>query len=461
LRVNPIRYNSRNQLGDTERLNASGQTSRIKNVPQALKLLITKEGELYTLAKRYGVINSSLWHEMNDVSKLKEFERFKNISYQKNFKQVMASLFTLPLRTVARVGSVEQTLTQMREDVLRLAVFVGNYEDLKAGKSVRHWAGSVADIEAIAKEEPAMAAAKISRETLGDYGAFTQFENDKLRQGWIPFYSWMKINGTFWPRVLINAAKEGKGGAVTKIITGKIGLNIAKWLVRVLWAYAAAYLWNHRDGKAVEKEEALPFWMRAMPHVNIGDVTIWGQTALSDFMEWFGMEELAGVMWRKDAGFLDTKEAALEAAKVIAEAPVNKVYQALNPYLKAPITAITGQTTYPNVFEPHFVAKPASVNSLERAILDIMGGDAKKFYQSAVADKKGNRRALDDTLYAYFAGWFMRQTDEDTLIEEIQRTKQWTTLKNKSKTTGRVKGEAKKGKESEWQEAKIRERAIR
>jgi predicted RNA methylase len=460
LRVNPIRYNFRNQLGDTERLNASGQTSRIKNIPQALKMLITKEGELYTLAKQFGVINSVFWHEMNDVSKLPEFEKFKNISYQKNFKQAIASLFTLPVKTISRVGSIEQTLTQMREDVLRLAVFIGNYEDLKAGKPARHWAGQVADIEAIAKEEPARAAAKISRETLGDYGLFTPFENDVLRQGILPFYSWIKLNTTFWPRVLKNAAKEGTAGRNIAAGASIAGLNISKWLIRALWAYAAAYLWNHRDDEASKKEETLPFWLRAIPHVNIGKVTLWGQTALSDFMEWFGMDELAGVMWRKDAGFLDAKEAALEAAKVIAESPVNKMYQALNPFLKAPITGITGQSTYPNVFKPHFVAKPASTNSLERAILDIMGGDAKKFYQTAVADKKGNRRAFDDTLNAYFAGWFMRQTDEDTMLEEIWKTKEWTTLKRNSKTTGRVAGDPKKGKEAEWEESKIRERAL-
>jgi len=93
-------------------------------------------------------------------------------------------------------------------------------------------------------------------------------------------------------------------------------------------------------------------------------------------------------------------------------------------------------------------------------MLEIMGGDAKKFYQTAISDKKGNKRALDDTLCAYFAGWFMRQTDEDTMLEELRRNQKWITLKNNSKTTGRVAGDPKKGKEAEWEEAKIRKRAL-
>jgi len=196
----------------------------------------------------------------------------------------------------------------------------------------------------------------------------------------------------------------------------------------------------------------LPGWLRTMPHINLDDHTLWGQTALSDYVEWADLESLAGIQWRHDAGFLTRKEAALEAARVIAEAPVNKVFQAFNPFMKAPLTAITGQETWPSVFDPHFVASPASRKSLERATLGILGSDAKKFYQSA----KGERQ-FEDTLYAYFAGWWVRPTDADTLIAEIKRSKEWTSLKAKSKTTGRKAGEAKKGREREFQEAQIRE----
>ncbi|HUV71659.1 MAG TPA: hypothetical protein VMW25_01485, partial [Clostridia bacterium] len=456
LRVNPIRYNVRNQIGDTERLNTSGQTAAIKDIPEAVKVLITKNTPEYELMEKYGVVNSVLWHEMNDVSKVKDFERFKEKTTQRNFRQATLRAFTTPLRLASKIGNIEQSLTQFREDILRAAVFLNNYKKLQGGEKVRHWAGKIADIEEIAKTDKARAAAKISRETLGDYGLFTPFETDVLRQGFLPFYSWLKINTVFWPRVITNAAKEGTANKPIAIAATKLGINVSKWLISALWIYLAAHLWNHRDDKAKKKEESLPIWLRTMPHVNIGEKTIWGQTALSDFAEWADMENLASVYWRMDAGFLSKEEAALEASKIIAKAPVNKVYQALSPYLKAPITIISGQTTYPSVFEPTFVAKPASTKSLERAILDILGTDAKKFYQTAKGDRK-----FEDTLYAYFAGWWIRPTSPEELIEEIKQTKEWSSLKGKSQTTGRRKGEAKKGKERQWQETKIREKAVK
>lgn len=451
LRINALRYNFRNLLGDSERFVVSGQEHALPKIPDAVKALITKEGEYYQLMTKRGVVNSSLWHEMNDVSKIKEFEKFRKFSQPKTFKAAAKRAFTAPIRAASYIGSVEQTLTQFREDILRAAVFIANYERLKADKSVRHWAGKVAEINEIAKVSKSRAAAKISRETLGDYGRFTPFENDVLRQGLVPFYSWMRINTLFWPRVLASAAREGTLGKSLTAAAPRAGLNIATWVVRALWIYGAMYLWNHRDDEAVEKESKLPFWLRSMPHVNLEKHTIWGQTALSDFVEWGDMESLAGISWRYDAGFLTKKEAALEVARVIAQSPVNKVYQALNPFMKAPITAIAGVETFPSVFDPHFVAAPASRKSLERAILGILGSDAKKFYQSAKGDRK-----LEDTLYAYFAGWWARPTDPQTLIDEIRRTKQWVELEKKSKTTGRLPGMAKKGREAEFQEMLVR-----
>ena len=456
LRVNPFRYNARNQLGDTERLNASGQMAAIKKIPEGVKLLITKKGTLYEQMKKYGVAGSSLWHEMNDAKKVKEFERFKNISKQKTFKSAVKTVFGAPIKLVSRTGQLEQDLTQFREDILRAAVFLHNLEKMEAGKKVRHWAGRIADIEAIAKDSIPRAAAKLSRETLIDYGSFTPFENDVFRNGLLPFYSFFKRNFTFWPRAIRNAAKEGAAGKPVVAGATIAGFNIAKWLVRVMWAYAIAYLWNHRDEEATAKEESLAFWLRAQPHINIGKMTVWGETALNDYMEWIDYEAIAGVNWRREAGFLNNKQAGIEAARIIAQGPVNKVYQTLNPFVKGTQTAITGQVTWPSVFEPHFVAKPASRKSLERAVVGILGTDANRFYQSAKGD-----RAFNDTLSAYFAGWWGKPTAPETLAEQIKKTKEWSTLKRKSKTTGRKRGEAKKGKEARWQEAQIRDKALK
>ncbi len=455
LRVNPFRYNARNQLGDTERFIASGKEKALKRIPQSLKILVMKTGEYYEGAKEFGAIASSLWHEMGDVSKLREFEQFKDFTKKKTFKQYTKNILLTPLKAVQGVGNIGQSLTQLREDVLRLALYIDTLEDLRAGKKVQHWAGSIADIEAIAKESKERAAAKVSRETLIDYGSFTIFEDKVLRNGLLPFYSFKKRNLTFWPRALVNAAREGTGGQVAAIAASKATFNIAKWLIRVMFMYAVGWLWNHRDDDSIDKEESMAFWLRANPHLNIGDKTIWGDTALADFGEWIDYEGLSSINWRHQAGYMDTREAALEAAKVIAQAPFNNLAQALNPFIKAPVTAVTGQTIYPNIFDPRFIASPASKKSLERAILSVLGSDARKFFEAA----KGDRR-IEDTLYAYFAGWWIRPNDPETIVEQIKRTKEWTTLKSKSSVTGRGAGEARKGKEVGFAEAKIREAAL-
>ena len=455
LRINPLRYNFRNQIGDLERLNASGQTSALKYLPQATKLLVTRTGETFEKAREYGAVGSSLWHEMNDPRTMREFERFANIGNQKDFASAVKSVFTAPLKLAGRVGQLEQDLTQFREDLLRMAVYLKTLGDIDQGRDLRHWAGNLYEIEELAKTDKYRAAAKHSRETMIDYGAFTPWENDVLRNGLIPFYSFLKKNLTFWPRALKNAAKEDMEGDTFKAFLKVAAVNIPAWLVRVLAVYGLAWLWNHRDDEVQKKEERLAFWLRAQPHVNIGNTTLWGETALNDFAEWVGMEQLSGVLWRYEAGLIGGKAAALEAAKLVAQAPVNKLYQGIQPFLKQAQMAITGVETYPSVFRPRMAAPAASTKSLESAILGLIGADAKKFYQTATGSRK-----LEDTLYAYFAGWFGRPTDPDTLIDEIKKSDAWTSLLSKSATTGRKPGQAKSGKEADWQETQIRAEGV-
>ncbi len=451
LRINPLRYNVRNQIGDLERLNASGQTSALKYLPQAAKLLVAREGEAFEKAREYGAVGSSLWNEMNDPRTMREFERFAHVGTQKDFASAVKVVFGAPLKLAGKAGQFEQDLTQFREDLLRAAVYLKTLDDIQNNQPLRHWAGNLYEIEELAKTDKYRAAAKHSRETMVDYGAFTPWENDVLRNGLIPFYSYLKKNLTFWPRALKNAAKEDMEGDTLTAFLKVAAVNVPAWLIRVLAVYGLAWLWNHRDDEARKKEGRLGFWLRAQPHVNVGNTTLWGETALNDFNEWYGMEQLSGVFWRYEAGFIGERQAALETAKAIGQAPVNKLYQGLQPFLKQAQLAVTGIETYPTVFKPRQIAPAASARSLEAAIVGLIGADAKKFYQTATGDRK-----LQDTLYAYFAGWWGRPTDPETLIKEVKQLDAWTTLLAKSSQTGRKPGQAKSGKEADWQEKQIR-----
>ncbi|MGR3310893.1 MAG: hypothetical protein ACUZ77_08970, partial [Candidatus Brocadiales bacterium] len=116
----------------------------------------------------------------------------------KDFMSVTKSILSLPIKIISRTGQFIQDMTQAREDILRMAVYLQELDNIKNNRKLRHWAGTVKDVEEIAKVDPERAAAKMARETLIDYGSFTPFEDNVLRNGWLPFYSFLKRNYTFW-----------------------------------------------------------------------------------------------------------------------------------------------------------------------------------------------------------------------------------------------------------------------
>jgi len=462
LRVNPLRYNRRNMIGDSERLNVSGRTHAFGRSGEAVKMLWNQEGEIYNQARRFGVIGTSLWHEMGTAHKQKMFDRFAKVKDVTSLEKAIRTPKE-GIRLISAGGQVIQDLTQAREDILRLALFLDALDDVDAfnkgvdtryGPHIRHWQGRYSDIEAIAKDDRWRAAAKISRETLGDYGNFSPWENDVLRQGLMPFYSWMKINAS-WPHVIKEAAREGAGGKAAGAAAAKMGMNLGKWAVRAMSIYAAAYVWNHRDEKSAAKDDALPLWLKSRPHINIGDGTIWEQTALSDFSEWFNSDEIAGDLQRFEAGYITFEQFLQDTAVNMAKGPAQKIYQSLNPFLKAPITAM-GQRTFPDVFEPRIFAKAFSSEALKEACLEILGTDTRKF----IAAREG-KVTIEEAISYYLVASMYRNTSPEELEKQIKKALSYTMLKGKSPITGRRPGQAKKGKEREHELNRIRQQALK
>jgi hypothetical protein len=458
LRVNLIRYNLRNLIGDAERLHASGRSHAYLRSLEAIKILFKKEGELFDMARRHGVVGTSLWHEMGTAHRQKIFERFEKVKSMSGLRRATQPLRYL-LRKVSSVGSVLQDMTQFREDILRMGVFLDALEDVdnfragkptRYGKRIRHWAGTQDDIEAIAKEDRWRAAAQLSRETLIDYGDFTPWENDKLRQGLMPFYSFMKKNAQFWPHAMKEAAREGGKGKGAAVAGTLVGWNLGKWAVRIMFLYALAWLWNHRDREAADKDKSIAPWLRARPHLNVGDGTLWGQTALSDLTEWFNLDDIAGDLQRFDAGYITFNDLLKTIAVDAAKGPVNKLYQGLNPFMKAPVTAL-GYKTFPDVLEPRQFAKAWSSKAVKAAVLEPLGTDVKRFIQAHDGDV-----TVEEALSYYFVGSMYRDTSPEELLKSIEKGLEYTTLKNKSLATGRIRGQARSGKEAEHEILKAR-----
>ncbi len=458
LRINPIRYNLRNFVGDAERVNAAGKTGAFLRVPDAAVFLFKKQGIDYEKGLEFGAFGSSLWHEMGDATELQQFKKFKDVTSKSSFKKALKVL-KLPFRAVSVGGQALQDATQAREDVLRVAVYLDALDSvdkfLADGTSIRHWAGKNTDIEVLAKIDKHRAATRMSRETLGDYGDFTPWENDVLRNGVVPFYSWMKINVKFWPQVLLNSAKEegfkaaGKSAAIR---AGRVGYGVGKFAVRIGTAYAMLAAWNNSDEDKRKKEKALPSFQRFKPHVILKDGIVSSPSALSDFLEWFDLESIAPLLRRWENGHISFDELLLQAALTEVKAPVNRVFMALNPFLKTPITLL-GARTFPDVFESRPFAKAFSKKAVARAFLDLLGSDVKRF-----VDVGKGKRTLQDVLAYYFSGSSYRRLSEDDLLKQIRRGLEFTTIKRRTDT--RQPGDPRKGREGEAQELQARHQAL-
>jgi len=103
-----------------------------------------------------------------------------------------------------------------------------------------------------------------------------------------------------------------------------------------------------------DEEDELGAEARARLHVIVGRKkdgtvnTLRVQGALSDFLDWFGLDDVAGMMSEIDRGRASPEDALMAMAK----APVNKIASGITPLIKLPLETATGQSFWPDVFRP-------------------------------------------------------------------------------------------------------------
>ena len=463
LRINPIRYNSRNAMGDGEGVNSAGQTKAFTYLPKSIEMLTTQESpkahpEAYERGREYGVFSSSLRHEMGEVRKLEEFQRFADVRDLSGWKQAVEFLKWGP----SKLGQSLQDITQFREDTLRVAVYLKVLDDIKAGRKLRHWSGrmgGIGDIIELAKIDPYMAAARVSRETLGDYGSFTPWENDYLRQGLMPFYSFKEINTKRWVRIPANAFLEGleeggpQAGTAKGVAAGMAhgATRVANMATRTLAAYGLLMLWNNRDEEARKREAAVIAanpWLKGKPHLTLDSGVVYTPSALTDFLEWFDLEMLAADMKRYEKGNITFNELLMQGMLHQAAAPINQIANTIGPFLKAGTRFAFGVSTFPRVTEPRFFYDAWTKKAFADAVLNMLGADTRRFLEV-----KQGKRTLNEVLAYYFSGSAYRPMNARDLEEKLLKTLLYSTLKSKSQVTGRGPGEAKKGYEDDYERA--------
>lgn len=250
---------------------------------------------------------------------------------------------------------------EFREAVLRYAAFKYFKKQLQAG-TLTEFGGSNSDLirELHKTQGVDVAAAKLSRDLLGDYANITVF-GDWLRKYAIPFHAYQEINLKRYPRAISNAYKNKgiKGGSVA---AAAAGTALGTWAAtRIGLGYALLWLWNNmvRD----DDEEKLTPQDTSQMHINLGQnddgsVRVFRRVgSLGDILEWAGINEALRLWDKYSAG-----QAGLdEVLNAMWKSPLNKIIQGARPDIKIPLEVISGKTYYPDVTQPRTISRDDAI----------------------------------------------------------------------------------------------------
>jgi hypothetical protein len=366
-----VKYNLRNLSGDAEMLFV-GNPSAFKEVPSAVKELYqthktsrAPEGDLADWVQRGGQQGLLQAQEMGQLDQLAAFIR---LSEKK--PGLKTSITGLP----RKYWEGARLSTDFREGILRYAAYKDYLKQVMSnpeGKP-KNFGASIPE-EVMAIKDLKDRAYKLSNELLGAYDQISETGRG-LREGVYPFWSWVEVNFGRNIRLMKNAAREGNVGGT---LTRKIAVGAPKTVYSgAKLALKASAMWTmlqvYNNLRFPDEERDLPPEVRSRPHIIFGrssDGTIKYLSrlgAVSDFLEWFGLD----APQQKVTDFLNGRVTAKDLAKEAVQKPVNKMAQGLNPIWKIGTELATGKTLYPNVFEPgklrdkaDYLAKQVSVEN--------------------------------------------------------------------------------------------------
>lgn len=421
--INPrrvLKYNLNNLSGDLDGVIA-GNPRALKKLPRAIKELyqVMIQGKApsarYREAVDHGVFDSGLTiQEIPDINYMSEFEQL--IDPPRPFRQPLRFLGS----KLMKVWRALQRYTWFRENWLRYAAYLDYVERLEAGESMEsigYGAAKRQMVDALGDDHKAKGAL-LSRELVGDYGAISHFGKD-IRRKVIPFYSWMEINTKRYWRLGANAWDQGiaQGFRTSGIIGASLGIRTTAYLtLRMAMLYGMVQLWNHLV--MGDEEDELSAQERARLHLTLGKTddgeirTLRFQGALSDFLNWLGFEDAIAVISEIEKG----RASYGELMKVIAKAPVQKVMNGITPIIKMPLELLTGQSYWPDVFQPWSIRDKwrhlFKMFSLEHEY-DVIFDRPSRGYGRSLEDSVTYKRDLGENAYNQIKGmtydWLRRE----------------------------------------------------
>jgi hypothetical protein len=349
-----LTYNINNTSGDLDAALA-GNPSALKRVKQASRelyqVMVKKQAPSarYLEAVERGVFDSGIsMQEIPDINSLSEFEALTNPPNLKDPRD----LTKLALR---KGWGFLRDSTQLRENVLRYALYLDYVERLEAGEDMSTIGYGATKPEIVdAVKDVKDRAALLARDTIGDYGNVSHYGR-WLRTNLLPFYSWMEVNTKRYWRLSKNAWGQGigKGLAVGGGLALAGGARTTGMLVlRMAMLYGLVTLWNNLVFG--DEEDELDEAERMGLHIILGRYsdgtirTLRFNGAFPDFLNWIGFEDAARAFSKIESG----RASWGDVLTTIAKAPANKVGQGLRPDLKLTVESLAGERFFPDIFNP-------------------------------------------------------------------------------------------------------------
>jgi hypothetical protein len=356
------KYNIRNISGDAEAAYL-GNPSTFTKVPRAAK-------ELYRVFAGDGAMTKDMrdWFERGGMQSLLQAQEIGDVNNLRMFVDLMekkGKVTELPTKVWQGYWKAARLSTDYREAILRYAAYLDYLEQIKAGKGKPKNFGASVPEEVMALKSDEDKAYWLSNDLLGAYDRVSVI-GQKLRDHLIPFWSFQEVNFKRYLQFIKNAARDekaaemvGRIAASTVKITLKrspfIAYRIGMFLIKAVGVWAALNTYNKMRWPEEEKE--LPPDVRNIPHIVLGrdkDGKVLYFTRLgilSDFLEWFGLEEAPGLV----GDFLNGKKNLKEIVAEMAKGSANKVIQAVGPQYKTPAELIMGRKVFPDAFDPGMI----------------------------------------------------------------------------------------------------------
>ena len=383
-----VKYNLRNMTGDADAA-LVGNIRGFKKSPKAVSDLY----DFYVLDKPMkGEFKE--WHNrggMETTLQAQELGDIKGLKWFKEFSDKKGGIQNLPEKVWKKYWRGARLSTDFREAILRYANYLDYLDQVKVGKGKPKNYGASLPWEIDALKNPRDKAFRLSNELLGAYDEISVF-GQGIREQVFPFWSWKELNFRRYVRLFKNATRDNKTAmgmakGILPVIsrTPVLALKFGRFAIKATAFWSALQVWNHT--MFPEEERLLPDNVKGRAHVifgrdDDGNIVYFSRLgALSDFLEWFGLDAAPQLVTE----WLNGKKSIKDIGKHMMKAPVNQVVQGLHP-VKGVFEVMLRRSLFPDAFDPKTIRDRglhiARSMALENEYKAIQGKPGKPYVET-------------------------------------------------------------------------------